>query len=172
MKILMIIKKLHYSGAPKMFLWVARALSDRGFDVTIFTYMRNDVKDVPVNVKWIQKDLENKNFLYQLGTARQIIRQEKPKCVVSFLLVINIINVLACLGTESKSIVCERNDPFKPHYYVMHLVKPFFRFFTEKSKKKMGFVTGSRKKAASSGTDVPVGAPFRRDGGRRQNLTP
>lgn len=128
MKILMIIKKLHYSGAPKMFLWVARALSDRGFDVTIFTYMRNDVKDVPVNVKWIQKDLENKNFLYQLSTARQIIRQEKPKCVVSFLLDANIINVLACLGTESKSIVCERNDPFKPHYYVMHLVKPFFRF--------------------------------------------
>ena len=128
MKILMIIKKLHYSGAPKMFLWVAKALSDRGFDVTIFTYMQNDVKNVPVNVKWIQKDLENKSFFSRLNVARKIIRQEKPKCVVSFLLDANIINILACLGTKSKSIVCERNDPFKPHYHVMHLVKPFFRF--------------------------------------------
>ena len=35
MKILMIIKRLDYSGAPKMFMWVANNLAKRGMDVTI-----------------------------------------------------------------------------------------------------------------------------------------
>lgn len=127
MKILMIIKKLHYSGAPKMFLWVAKALSDRGFDVTVLTYMRNDVKDLPPNIKWIQKDLEKRNVFFRLMAVRKVVCAEKPECVISFLLDANILNMLACIGTKSKAVVCERNDPFKPHYYVMKIVKPFFR---------------------------------------------
>ena len=124
----MIIKALHYSGAPKMFLWVARALADRGFDVTIFTYLHNDVETVPSNVKWIKKDLEKKNFISRLRIAHRIILKERPDCVISFLLDANILNILSCIGTKSRAIVCERNDPFKPRYYVMKAAKPFFRF--------------------------------------------
>ena len=127
MKVLMVMKKLRYSGAYKMFMWVAKALADRGFDVTVFTYMQNLVTELPPNIKWIQVDLENKGFNSHLCAVRKVVQDVKPDCVVSFLLDANILNMLACLGTRSKSIVCERNDPFKPKYYAMKIAKPFFR---------------------------------------------
>lgn len=127
MKVLMVIKKLRYSGAYKMFMWVAKALADSGFDVTVFTYMQNDVKELPSNIKWIKKDLEKRSVFSHLMAVRHVIRAEKPNCVISFLLDANILNMLACVGTKSKAIVCERNDPFKPHYHVMKIAKPFFR---------------------------------------------
>lgn len=127
MKVLMVMKKLRYSGAYKMFMWVAKALADRGFDITVFTYMKNDVKELPANIKWIKQDLENRNFIFHLMAVRKVIRTEKPECVISFLLDANILNMLACIGTKAKSIVCERNDPFKPHYHIMKIAKPFFR---------------------------------------------
>lgn len=127
MKVLMVIKKLRYSGAYKMFMWVAKALADRGFEVTVFTYMRNDVTELPVNINWIKVDLENKGFVSQFKAVRKVVKRVRPSCVISFLLDANILNMLACLGTRAKSVVCERNDPFKPHYTVMKIAKPFFR---------------------------------------------
>ncbi|MBR6125938.1 glycosyltransferase [Candidatus Saccharibacteria bacterium] len=127
MKLLMVMKKLRYSGAYKMFMWVAKALADRGFEVTVFTYMQNLVTELPPNIKWIQVDLENKGFISHLFAVRKVVRNVKPDCVVSFLLDANILNMLACLGTKSRSVVCERNDPFKPKYYAMKIAKPLFR---------------------------------------------
>ena len=43
MKIFMLIKRLRYSGAYKMFMWVANALAEKGHEVTVFTYMNSDV---------------------------------------------------------------------------------------------------------------------------------
>lgn len=127
MKVLMVIKKLRYSGAYKMFMWVAKVLADRGFEVIVFTYMRNDVTELPANINWIKVDLEDKGFLSHLKAARKVVKKVKPSCVVSFLLDANILNMLACVGTGVKSVVCERNDPFKPHYTTMKFAKPFFR---------------------------------------------
>ena len=110
-----------------MFMWVAKALADRGFEVTVFTYMQNLVTELPPNIKWIQVDLENKGFISHLFAVRKVVRNVKPDCVVSFLLDANILNMLACLGTKSRSVVCERNDPFKPKYYAMKIAKPLFR---------------------------------------------
>lgn len=126
MKILMVMKKLRYSGAYKMFMWLAKALADNGFDVVVFTYMQNDVKELSPNIKWIKEDLEKRNAFFHFMAIRRIIRTEKPKCVISFLLDANILSMLACIGTKSKAIVCERNDPFKPHYHIMKFAKPFF----------------------------------------------
>ena len=124
----MIIKQLHYSGAPKMFLWVANALASRGFDVTVLTYMKGaDVKKNP-DIKWIQLDLENAGIVSQYRAVRRTIRQIRPDVSISFLLDANVINILACLGTKTKSVVCERNDPFKPRYYKLKILKPLFCF--------------------------------------------
>ena len=128
MKVLMVIKRLDYSGAFKMFMWVAKALAKRGIDVTVFTYMSSFVSDLPSNITWIQEDLEKKGFLSQLKTVRRIVKKVKPDISISFLLDANILNIFACLGLHTKSIVCERNDPFKPRYYKLKVLKPFFRF--------------------------------------------
>ena len=127
MKILMLIKQLHYSGAPKMFLWVANALAERGLDVTVLTYMKSYGATPPNIVKWENLEyLENKNIYHKYKAIRKCIKQASPDLCISFLLDANILNIFACLHLKTKSIVCERNDPFKPGYYKLKLLKPFF----------------------------------------------
>lgn len=110
-----------------MFLWVAKVLADRGFDVTILTYKKNLSEDVPLNVKWIQMNLERSNFFRSVRTLRKCIKELKPECVISFLLDANVLNTLACLGLKTKSVICERSDPFKPRYYKLKILRPLFR---------------------------------------------
>ena len=63
MKILMVIKKLRYSGAYKMFMWVAKNLANQGIEVTVYTYMKSDVEYLSDNIHWIKDDLESANFV-------------------------------------------------------------------------------------------------------------
>ena len=128
MKVLMVIKKLRYSGAYKMFIWVAQNLANLGFDVTVYTYMKSDVKSLGDNIHWIEDDLEGRNFLLQLKKIRKIVKKVNADCCISFLLDANLLNTLACLGTNTKSIICERNDPFRPRYYKLSLTKWIFNW--------------------------------------------
>lgn len=127
MKVLMVIKKLRYSGAYKMFIWLATNLAEHGFDVTVFTYMKNDVESLHPKILWIKDDFEDQNMILPCMKLRKIIKNQDPDCSISFLLDANIINTIACLGLRTKSVICERNDPFKPHYYKLKIVKPLFR---------------------------------------------
>lgn len=124
----MLIKRIRYSGAYRMFVWVAKALADRGHEVTVFTFMKNDVNELPANIKWIQADLEQSGLLKKVSVTRHHIKKCGADVSISFLLDANIINTLACKGTKTKSVICERNDPFKPHYYKLQLTKWMFRF--------------------------------------------
>lgn len=40
----MVIKRLRYSGAYKMFMWLANVLCERGHKVTVMTFMQNAVQ--------------------------------------------------------------------------------------------------------------------------------
>lgn len=130
MKILMVIKKLHYSGAPKMFLWVAKSLANKGHEVRILTYLSTDNLEfsIPPNVTWIKKELNNSSLYKRYKELRKEINQWQPDCSISFLLDANILNILACKGLHTKSIVCERNDPYKPHYYKLKILYPIFHW--------------------------------------------
>ena len=128
MKIFMLIKKIRYSGALKIFMWVAKALADRGHEVTVFTYMKNDIHELPANIRWIKADLEKAILWKKVSQTRQHIKECGADVSISFLLDANIINTLACIGLKTKSVICERNDPFKPHYYKLRLTKWMFRF--------------------------------------------
>lgn len=128
MKIFMIIKRLRYSGAYLMFMWVARMLANRGYHVTVCTYMISEINELPDNIEWVQLDLENASFFKRLVSIRKEIKRRRPDVSISFLLDSNIFNIFACLFTRTKSVVCERNDPFKPGYYKLKLAKPLFRF--------------------------------------------
>lgn len=127
MKVFMLIKRLRYSGAYKMFMWVAKALADRGHEVTVFTFMSNDVKELSSKIRWIQVDLEHAGLYRSVIEARRQMKEWGADISISFLLDANIINTIACMGLRTKSIICERNDPFKPHYYKLKLTKSLFR---------------------------------------------
>lgn len=127
MKVLMIIRKLRYSGAYKMFMWLSKALADRGLDVTVCTWANNDVNTLPDNIKWIKLDLDGKSFFTVLRAIRKVVKAEDADVSISFLLDGNVYNTIGCLGRRTKSVICERNDPFKPGYYKLKFWKPLFR---------------------------------------------
>ena len=119
MKVFMLMKRIGYSGAAKMFKWLITALSKvNGIEVVVFTYMPSaDGMVLPSNVKWIDSDMRKNGFLSRLSVIRKTIKQENPDVCISFLLDANIFNILACLGLNAKSVVCERLDPYMKGYY-------------------------------------------------------
>lgn len=129
MKVFMLIRFLDYSGAPTMFRWVAEALDERGHDVTVCTFntLRRDVK-LSEGINWIDVTDDKKGMTGKIRHIRSIIKDIKPDVSVSFLLDANVYNILACLGQKTKSVVCERNDPYRPGYYKLKVLKPLFRY--------------------------------------------
>lgn len=123
----MIIRYLNYSGAPKIFLWIAKSLAEKGHEVTICTF--NTPSDIKMSdsIKWIDLTSEHLGFFGLIYRIRTIIKQGKYDVSISFLLDGNVYNMFACYGLKTKSIVCERNDPYKPHYYKLKFWKPWFR---------------------------------------------
>lgn len=128
MKVFMLIRFLDYSGAPTMFRWVAEALNERGHDVTICTFntIRRDI-NLSESIKWIDVTDDKKGMLSKIKHIRSLIKDIKPDVSVSFLLDANVYNILACQGLKTKSVVCERNDPYRPGYYKLKILKPLFR---------------------------------------------
>ena len=124
----MLIKSVQKGGASQNWIWVGETLADRGHDVVALNYKQNRDISIAENVKWIKRfDLDNKGFFSKLIAIRKEIKDSNADVCISFLLDANIFNILSCIGLKTKSIVCERNDPFKPGYWKLRLCKPLFR---------------------------------------------
>ena len=128
MKVFMLIRSIQKGGASQNWIWVGETLADRGHDVVAMNYKQNRDISVAENVKWIKRfDLDKKGFFAKLVSIRKEIKDSNADVCISFLLDANIFNILSCIGLKTKSIVCERNDPFKPGYWKLRLCKPLFR---------------------------------------------
>ena len=127
MKIFMLIKWLHNSGAPKMFMWLANALAKQEHEVMVCTYQNQYEGNLSPSIKHIDFTNEQFGFCGKIKRIRQIIKDFDADISISFLLDANIYNTFACCGLKTKSVICERNDPFKPHYYKLKFWKPWFR---------------------------------------------
>lgn len=128
MKILMIIRRFRYSGAYKMFMWLSKALADNGNEVTVCTWNKSDEETLPSNIKWIQLNLDGNGFMSISRAIRKVVNDVDADVSISFLLDGNVYNTIGCMGRRTKSVICERNDPFKPGYYKLKFWKPLFRF--------------------------------------------
>lgn len=128
MRFFMLIKWLHNSGAPKMFMWLANALAKQGHEVMVCTYQNQYAGNLSPSIKHIDFTNEQQGFYGKIKRIRQIIRDFDADVSISFLLDANVYNTFACYGLRTKSVICERNDPFKPHYYKLKFWKPWFRF--------------------------------------------
>lgn len=113
-------------GAERMMSNIVNHLSSEepsSFEIgLITTASTEDFYSISSKVK--RKSLDSKTqelpsifkyfrFLLRLWNLRSIIKAESPKVMISFLENVNVLNVLACLGTSTKSVVCMRNDPRK-----------------------------------------------------------
>lgn len=127
MKIFMLIKWLHNSGAPKMFMWLANVLANQEHEVMVCTYQNQYAGNLSPSIKHIDYTNEQLGFCGKIKRIRQIIRDFDADVSISFLLDANVYNTFACYGLRTKSVICERNDPFKPGYYKLKFWKPWFR---------------------------------------------
>ncbi len=129
MKVFMLIRFLDYSGAPTMFMWVAEALHKRGHDVCVCTWntFRTDV-EMSKGIKWIDLTPEKNGMAKRVKRIHETIKEFDPDVSISFQLDANVYNIIACKGLRTKSVVCERNDPYKPGYYKLKILKPVFRY--------------------------------------------
>ena len=123
----MVTKSLLIGGAEKMFMWLATSLANMGHEVIVYTYQPCRICSLPENILWIKTDLESSGFYSRYRVYRKMIKEHQPKCSISFLLEANVLNILSCMNTPTKSVVCERCDPYKPFYYKLRIMKPLFR---------------------------------------------
>lgn len=123
MKILFMIPRLTYSGAPKMMAWVANQMAARGHDIHLVTFFSEEQarilhEGIAVHSLKVMQS-ENRLVRNTTGMIKTIIRlhkqvrQLKPDIVVSFLDSVGYVYLpMGAFLTKSKFIVSERVDPY------------------------------------------------------------
>ena len=130
MKICLSIRDLNFGGAPKMFLWLSENLARRGHDVIIisFTPISANIKLFKGYKKVVQLNLSRMAIPFNIMKLHTILKECNPDISISFALEANVYNTFACMGLKTKSIICERNDPFLSKNFALKLWKPCFRW--------------------------------------------
>lgn len=129
MKICLSIRSLNYGGASKMFLWLSENLARRGHEVTIisFTLISTNVK-LYEGYRVIQLNLPRITVPFNIMKLHEVLKKSNPDISISFALEANVYNTFACIGLKTKSIICERNDPFLSRNFILKFWKPCFRW--------------------------------------------
>lgn len=128
MKICLSIRSLNYGGASKMFLWLAENLASKKHDVTIITFTPiADNVGLSDKYKTIQLKLPKITVPFNIIKLSTILKRHKPDISISFGLEANVYNTFACLGLKTKSVICERNDPFLSKNKALKFWKPCFK---------------------------------------------
>lgn len=124
MKILLLVSSMHAGGAERVAATLVNAWTDRGDTVTLVpTYSSKGTCFYPVsdavNLIWLADRAGTRNSgpfaaLPRLRALRELIREQDPDVVVSFLTNVNVAAILATkvLGKlDVPLIVCERTNP-------------------------------------------------------------
>lgn len=124
MKILLLVSSMHAGGAERVAATLVNAWTDRGDTVTLVpTYSSKGTCFYPVsdavNLIWLADRVGTRSggplaAWRRLRTLRELIREQNPDVVVSFLTNVNVAAILATkvLGKlDIPLIVCERTNP-------------------------------------------------------------
>ena len=116
-KILFVNSSLNTGGSEKVMTLIANELSTRGYDVTM-VLLREKGKDVyKINkaIRCVRFSYKYKNKIYKAWKRykklRHAVKETAPDYVISFMIDINILVLLCCLGLNIPVIVSERCDP-------------------------------------------------------------
>lgn len=116
MKVIFVVSALHGGGAERVIVTLANYMVDRNDDVTIMMIAGDEVAyrlDERIRLISIGKASGGNLFvrLKRLFVMRKYFKEHKDSCIVSFSTSVNLFTIIATLGTETRSIVSERNDP-------------------------------------------------------------
>jgi GalNAc-alpha-(1->4)-GalNAc-alpha-(1->3)-diNAcBac-PP-undecaprenol alpha-1,4-N-acetyl-D-galactosaminyltransferase len=127
MKITFVIPSLTGGGAERALVLVAKALTNKGYQVTVITQsgsendfydLSNEVKRLALGVMTSSKSFMNAvlNNIYIIKKLKKAICNTQPDVVVSFLPQNNVQTILSLLNTGIPVIATEQNDYNKSFY--------------------------------------------------------
>lgn len=130
MKVLFITGSMGRGGAERVISIVSNAFIQEGWDVSIMQLLYNYC-DYPLNQKIKVQDASNSRRNQIIDTPRMIYRVRReiekthPDTVISFMMTMNIVTAIACIGTRVRFIPSERNDPSMGRSKFMSMLTKF-----------------------------------------------
>lgn len=139
MKLLFMIPRLSYSGAPKMMAWVSNKMCELGYEVQFVSiYDSKNQQLLNKKIKYIQlNNKQSTNWVYRntigmiksIISYRKIVKEYRPDVIISFLDSVSYAYIfLNHIFWKDKILVSERVDPFsrkgwraKLCFYIMGL---------------------------------------------------
>lgn len=121
-KIMFYINAIHYGGAERVMVNLAKYFSEAGYDTSLATSFRDKweyplaqtVKRITLEEQEIKQSRLMRN-LSRISKLRKICKEEKPDVLVSFMEEPNFRSILATRGLPIKTLVSVRNDPNKEY---------------------------------------------------------
>lgn len=124
MRVAFILAALDAGGAERIIDLLSRAALEQGWDVTIITFDRSTDRifhnyDPRVRMRRLALPVAAKGLarlflmIQRIRALRRLLRKERFDVAVSFLTKINVLSLLAKIGTGTPMIVSERNNPLR-----------------------------------------------------------
>lgn len=116
-KLLIILGSLGRGGAERVITTISDYFCHKNWDVTIALLLFNNV-DYQINerVKIVDLSRKTNSRIKRLPSwilgIRNLVKNEKPDVILSFVARINVITQFSCIGLKQNIVVSERNDPY------------------------------------------------------------
>lgn len=120
-KVIWLNASLSQGGSERVMTILANAFAENGIDtkMVLLREGKDDVYSVSNQLKLIRFHYQTKNkfsiLFKRFKQLRNLIKKEKPDCVISFMWDINAFTLVSCLGLHQKIIVSERGHPMMGH---------------------------------------------------------
>lgn len=129
----MYIHKLSYSGASKIFLWLANQLANAGNQVDLIACEGDvDTCDLSERISLTYLKLPSSNRVYRgmsiICQLRKCLGQRQYQVAISFLPVESMYLIMAAYGKNIPVIVAERSDPYLERSLIAKLARFTYRF--------------------------------------------
>ncbi|MEM2772331.1 MAG: glycosyltransferase [Candidatus Pacearchaeota archaeon] len=143
-KIIFVIPNLGKGGAERVFANILRKLSRNKFEIVSIFYDNNHIYEIPDDIKIYNLDLSGTpNFfkkiyrnIVRIMKISQIIKNEKPDVVFSFINRVNLSTIISKILSRSKTkvIISERNTPsLQQRGFLGFITKLFMRIIYNKA---------------------------------------
>lgn len=115
-KIFFVIGTMSNGGAERVVSILSNYFSKdyKVYVIALFDPQIDYILEKNVQYVFLLKDDKSLGLLRNINRIkklRYLVKELKPECVISFLSIINMIAIVACLFTKTKLILSERNDP-------------------------------------------------------------
>ena len=131
-KLIFFIGTLQSGGAERVVSEISAMYADHFEEVVILTYYDAPVFysiDTRVRIECIERITGTDNKLKNALWLRRFVKREKPDVFLSFLMPFNMMAIASLLFSQTKIVVCERQDPSDVKTPLLRIIRNFLYHF-------------------------------------------